>query len=353
MFVPFLQAISSPLFSPIIVSFDSSEEVIESVEALRKTLPSSQIFTYNDIGKFSNKWLMSRSFSPIILVGHGTEEGILLESGELLTWDELSKWVNMLPNTEVYFLTCNSDSATELTNKRSHGFNGEIDGILGAYSIGNQIHLSNGNIEKGREAENNLLYRFIEIVKGKNVLYLRPTERGSPPPPPPSIPALIGSCTNGYSSVTYIWDCLGLNEAFVHGLNFILIIGGILLPATWVVAMDGVNLAWRVMVSIAKGAIFIRSAGLIIEAAMLGDLLLLFGALAGFVTSLFKFAWEVYNALAWYRQAAAAAAIWVDAATTPIKLSVLAPLVLTAIGLAIYQLYKLFLDHDDKNDLVT
>jgi hypothetical protein len=145
-----------PLFEPVVVSFDDSTEVQASKATLLQDHSRIQTLSFSESDNFLNSMNLRRTFAEVVLIGHGTEEGILNSDGELVQWEKVIEWINEHPFTKVYFLACNSDGATELLgNKDSFGFNNQIDGITGAIIISsimsidrNDLVAIEGNLEE-------------------------------------------------------------------------------------------------------------------------------------------------------------------------------------------------------------
>ncbi len=196
--------------------------------------PDAIVIKYDDIGSLFNILRLDRSYSQIILIGHGSDQGILSAKQGIIPWKNIADWINTLPSTQVYFLSCDSLAVTKLVNKPSVGFQGVIDGPLAAYAIAikdNQYHHVNLNT-------NNAILQFVTrydaLLNGAKeelmmICYspstqlssqISTTDCGTPPPPQPkTIPAsVIGSCTLQPSdplynlNPEYVVFCAGIVE---------------------------------------------------------------------------------------------------------------------------------------------
>ena len=198
------QAFSTPLYRPIIVVFGDSYEVETTVHTLVADYPYAIIINYQDTHSLLNVLTLIRSHSPLILVGHGSEYGILGPSGAMISWQDIGAWVNTLPNTYVFFLACNSNSATKFVHIPSYGFSGTIDGVLGAINIAANLQYASGNTKAVRQLLSQYVSRVIVLQTDRAkflplICYNGPTQSSSsslssniispdttcPPPPPP------------------------------------------------------------------------------------------------------------------------------------------------------------------------
>jgi hypothetical protein len=67
-----------------------------------------------------------RSYAELILIGHGSEEGIFAPNGEILSWKNIGNWVNQFLNAKIYFLACNSNFVNGYINKPIRSFTGDM-----------------------------------------------------------------------------------------------------------------------------------------------------------------------------------------------------------------------------------
>ena len=129
------QAFSFPITQPVIVTFGNSLEVQTATATLKDYLNDAITIDFNDIHSFSSALVFMRAHSQLIIVGHGSDQGIQTGNGDILSWKSLAAWINELPSTKVDFVACNSSTAVKYINKPSFGFTGTIDAKLGAYWI--------------------------------------------------------------------------------------------------------------------------------------------------------------------------------------------------------------------------
>jgi hypothetical protein len=159
-FLPITQAFSMPLFEPIAIIFDDSEEIKVTTKILIENSPSIKIIKYKDKNTIFNALILIRSYSEIILIGHGSEVGILTQNGEILSWKNIGDWVNTMPNSNIYFLACDSKIAENFVGKPGLGFDGGIDGISSALYISALLKLADGS-------------NFLDIIEISQLLYQR------------------------------------------------------------------------------------------------------------------------------------------------------------------------------------
>lgn len=135
-------AFSTPSTSPVIITFGDSSEVQLSTQTLVKNLPTATVMKYSDINSLVSANILMRSSSPIILVGHGSKQGIIGPNGKIISWNKIGKWINSLPATKVFLLSCDSSYGIKYIKTKSLGFNGVIDGIAEAYVVDAMISRS-------------------------------------------------------------------------------------------------------------------------------------------------------------------------------------------------------------------
>ena len=160
-------AFSTPLFQPVIVVFGNSPEVQSAMNTLVEDYPNAKIISYTDIHTVSTSLTLIRSYSPLILIGHGSQEGLLEPTGNIITWKNIGAWINTLPSSYVFFLACDSSSATKYVNVQSIGFSGTIDSILGAIAIAIALERALGNTVAVDRLQSQFTNRMISLQVGK------------------------------------------------------------------------------------------------------------------------------------------------------------------------------------------
>ena len=136
-------------------------------------------------------------------MGHGSNYGILGPNGNMITWQDIGAWINTLPSTYVFFLSCDSNNSPKYIHIPGHGFSGTIDGVLGAISVAAMLQHANGNTEAVQQLVSQFVSRMILLQTDKAKLIPlicidSPTQSSSlslsntspdtgvcPPPPPP------------------------------------------------------------------------------------------------------------------------------------------------------------------------
>ena len=131
----FIPAFTIPLYQPLIVRFGDSNEVTQSVHTLVQNYPEAKVLDFKEIHSLIDVLTIMRSYSAIILVGHGSNNGILGPNGVILSWKEIGAWINSLPNSYVIILSCNSNIAKTFINKPFIGFSEDIDAISGGLIV--------------------------------------------------------------------------------------------------------------------------------------------------------------------------------------------------------------------------
>lgn len=165
-------AFTTPLFTPVVITFGDSDEVEASSDAFAKVYPNVMRFQYKNIHDLRIANIISRSNSPLIIIGHGSDKGIFLNSNVEITWQFIGNWVNSLPTTKIFFIACNSSNAIKYINKQSFGFSGVVDGITASlYTAANMY-----SIENNMFAITNLLPSFLSriesVINGDKILAL-------------------------------------------------------------------------------------------------------------------------------------------------------------------------------------
>ena len=151
------QAYSTPLFRPVVVVFGDSSQVRTTVNTLMVDYPSAIILKYQDIHSLFDTLTLIRSHAPLILVGHGSDYGILGPNGEMISWQDIGAWLNSLPSTYVFFLSCDSRNAPKYSHIPGYGFTGTIDGVFGDINVVAILQYANGN----KQAEQQLVSQYI------------------------------------------------------------------------------------------------------------------------------------------------------------------------------------------------
>ena len=161
------QAFSTPLYRPVVVVFGDSSQVETTVNTLVADYPQSTIINYQDTHSLFSVLTLMRSYSALILVGHGSDQGILGPNNAIISWHDIGAWVNTLPSTYVFFLACDSNGATKFVNTHSFGFSGTIDGVLGATGIAADLQRANGNAKVAQQLMTQFMARIFLLQSGK------------------------------------------------------------------------------------------------------------------------------------------------------------------------------------------
>ena len=169
LFMPAAQVYSIPIYSPIIVDFGDSPAVQTATNILKEYMPNAIVIDYSQIHDLNSLLTIPRAHSHLIVVGYGTDQGIMTKGGSILSWNYIANWINDLPSTRVDFLSCNSSVATSLINVHSIGFTNVVDAKLGAYWI-----LMGENLPANLlyQVLDNAMIRISEIITTKKELGL-------------------------------------------------------------------------------------------------------------------------------------------------------------------------------------
>ncbi len=196
MFIP--QVFSIPLFAPVVITFDSSNQAVKtSTNTILDLYPTAKVIKYEDAGSLWNVLTMMRSYSQLILIGHGSDKGILSSQGTIIPWKNITDWVNTQPSTDVYFLSCNSNTASKLVHKPSLGFVGNVDGPLAAYAIAMKDNLNHNQAINSKNALTDFVNRYTALYKGghsenMSVVCMCSTGGTTTPPPQPKNNKCLG-----------------------------------------------------------------------------------------------------------------------------------------------------------------
>ncbi len=144
-FSTIVSAFSMPLYQPVVIQFGNSDEVKATTNTFVKENPSAMVIRYSDIHDIFSILTLIRSHSDLVIIEHGSNNGILGPNGNIISWVNIGKWINTLPFTSVYFITCNSNEASKFVKVKSLGFSGPIDGILGALFVSEALQIANHN----------------------------------------------------------------------------------------------------------------------------------------------------------------------------------------------------------------
>ena len=175
---PISESFSVPLFTPVVITFGDSPEVKTTLNTFLANYPQAKVFKYENshdvlsMNDLITSNILMRSHSPIILIGHGSNSGIQGNNGNVIPWQEITNWVNSLPNNEVFFLSCNSFGATKFVNKPAIGFNGIIDGVLASLSIARNLQLSNNNYDALSAIDSKFMDRIVGLIAGSSPVEL-------------------------------------------------------------------------------------------------------------------------------------------------------------------------------------
>ncbi len=119
--------------NPMIVSLGSSVEVTTAVQQLLKTFPTAKVIKFNFKTSLS---VIRHSMHPIVWVGHGGPDGILINS-QLYSWKVMARLIKLSPMKD-YLLSCDSNQVLKfasLSFKQVFAFPDKIDAVLGALLI--------------------------------------------------------------------------------------------------------------------------------------------------------------------------------------------------------------------------
>lgn len=161
------QAFSFPIFRPVIVTFGDSNEVQATVNTLMADYPQAVVVKYQDTLSLFGVLTLMRSYSPLILVGHGSAQGILGPSNNIISWKNIGTWINTLPSTYVFFLACDSYNAGQYINVKSTTYPGPVDGILGAITVAAALQHAYGNTNAIQQLSTQFMSRIILLQTNK------------------------------------------------------------------------------------------------------------------------------------------------------------------------------------------
>lgn len=166
------QSFNVPLFEPVVIKFGNSPEVNTAVKTFTMDYPNSVVISYKNIHSINAILTLMRSNSPLILIGHGSNQGILSRNGSVIKWNEIGSWVNTLPIKFVFFLACDSSVAEKYVNVNSYGFPTVIDAVLGAISIAISLNYAAGNTNRVEDLKQQFNSRLTLLKTGKEKLML-------------------------------------------------------------------------------------------------------------------------------------------------------------------------------------
>ena len=378
------QAFSFPLFAPIVITFDSSTEVQSSTATILGLYPTAVVIQYDDIGSLLNFLTLERSYSQIILIGHGSNQGILSSNQGIIPWEKIAQWVNALPSTDVYFISCDSYEVTQLVNKPSLGFHGAVDGPLAAYTVAVKDNLNHHVNINTNDAFSKLFERIFALNQGEKAQTMSvtcftsskisstqmiSTSCGSPPPPPPP-PSSVSSwltpflgtsanCVGGSTSIIYVYQCIGLDEML---MDFGLILNALVFmffPSVFALNNGLGNTLAEDLLSIAQDAtgasLFVtlvygvKAMYVGLTTGNWGSFIL---AAGGIVTALITVIHYWYNSLGWLQQLEFLAPIAFDIGTDSVAPEALIAFVVAGAFLFTYAAYELiFRDWSDTDDI--
>lgn len=165
-------AFSSPLFTPIVVTFGNSKEVTEATSTFKSAYPNSIVFSSENLRDIRIANILTRSISPLIIIGHGSDTGLLSASGKEISWENLGIWINSLPTTNTFFIACNSENAKKFTNNPTFGFSGVVDGIVASLSVAAHLYQNNHDMLSVQHLIPQFMNRIASLFKGTPLLAL-------------------------------------------------------------------------------------------------------------------------------------------------------------------------------------
>ncbi|MHA1582355.1 MAG: hypothetical protein ACTSYM_07685 [Candidatus Baldrarchaeia archaeon] len=153
-----IPALTSPIFSPVVICFGNDEAVKIAREVIVSRVPAI-VLSYN------NPWkhLYLIRAQTVIYIGHGGEKGI--HSNKLVTWNQLRNLIETTPAKHSYILACNSYQVAEEIDRDDReviGFKGVVDAELGALAVVALISWKTGNQKVFQEAFTTLLNKFFK-----------------------------------------------------------------------------------------------------------------------------------------------------------------------------------------------
>jgi len=311
----FVIPFSAPLLAPVVITFDTSEEVQLATSTLQKTFNNIVVYSYEQA--ISDLFIMQklmRSRAEIILIGHGTPEGIQLLQGTLLAWQNLATWVNSLPSSKVILLACNSATTTSYLLKQSLGFSNAVDGIIGALIASIELFIARNNLEAAEKTLNEIIIRIGQLIAGEKLLPLG----------------------------------LGPEENKVHTVKLTCSILSLLLPLTGLIVYGSIApmIALYLVMGLAVD-FFSASYGLSL-AIQSGDLGQIICKVGIFFWALISFVWFIIARMPWWTQIGASCAAGADTASFPARTTVIAFQIIASLA---FLIYEAILYHDDYNDL--
>ncbi len=313
--------------SPFIVMFGSSLEELAAVSDLKQNFPKAAIINFNF---YEAILVITTTKSPVIWVGHSSENGIDFE-GTTLSWNIISNIVQETESDYHYFLACESSIVTKLiknTGKFVYSFSETVDAIFAS----NVISILISNIFNGG--------------RNINIFFSKAISRVS----------LDANDKDFLPMSNYLFDKLGLNEAFLRIGNMLLLFMAIFLPTfAAVVPITSMQVALKGWIMISDGIVLMyRFRDLLNVLTNDAPTTTKIAKLLLFLAQVAKFSlYFVKTFLPWYRQLAAAGAVTTDSGTFGARAALIIVSVLLYSAFLLIEWNKFQTDRYDYGDTPT
>lgn len=163
--IPIIQAQTSPILTPVVVMFGGSHAVSYTTNKLLELNPSAIKLDYK---RFSNSLIKYRIMGDLIIVGHGSPNGLYVDK-KVVSWKELGSLLKDTTAPRIYIASCYSSEITryiDIKNRFVYTFVGLVDVDEASYLISSMVYRIRGNMEKA----NKIIWKLMEIMIGK-ILY--------------------------------------------------------------------------------------------------------------------------------------------------------------------------------------
>ncbi|RMG37309.1 MAG: hypothetical protein D6732_07010 [Methanobacteriota archaeon] len=158
-----------PNFEPLGIKIGGSEEVNIAVQTLKESYEDIQIIDFDMLNTIRVALQLTRQVGEIIVVGHGTNEGIIMDDGSIISWNKIAKRIRESPSNELIFLSCNSKNIDQyLQNRNVLSFEGNIDVFILGYSVSAKLNYNRGLINEASNLFAKSIQRGLDLYSGKS-----------------------------------------------------------------------------------------------------------------------------------------------------------------------------------------
>ncbi len=162
-FLPAVNTYTTPIMTPVIVTLDHSQQVIYTATKINSLLTNAILI---DFHTFSTSLLKLRSIGDLILVGHGTYEGLSIDH-KIVKWRDVSKLLEFTVASHIYVASCFSNQLQKYSrsnNRFIYTFKGIVDVDIASYVVSSMVYHSHGNNNKAVELLNKLSHIMLEKI---------------------------------------------------------------------------------------------------------------------------------------------------------------------------------------------